>query len=1073
MSDPFVHLHVHSEYSALDGFGHPQQFVDRAKELGQTALAITDHGNVSAHKRWYDSCHEAGIKPLLGVEAYVVDDSTSKSQRGQWHITLLAKNITGYRNLLKIVTLSWEHGLYYKPRTDWSILQQFSEGLIATSSCPSGKIGKGITREGWSDGQVVAEMKKQAGLFKDYYAEVSPWDYDDGKKVATAVYRAAQSEGVPMVLTMDAHYPRPENAKIQDVMLCIQNRAKFNDPDRMKFSQQDFCLWSGNDMAEKWAKIHGARLPGLDDMILNTGKIANMVDFEFPNTSPLRFPSEEGSERLLRRWCEEGLRARKLDSDSVYRTRLEYEFGLVSSKKFEDYFLIVADLIVWAKKAGILVGPARGSSCGSLMCYLLRITEIDPLKHGLIFERFIDASRQDLPDIDIDFDAERRAEVKTYLANKYGQDRIASLPTFGTFRGKLCLQDIGRVFSIPNEAVEDCKRLVIQRSSADSRFGATIEDTFTNFEQAANWLEKYPELAMAQQLEGQIRQTGVHAAGIVISNEPIGNFAAMYLTPSKERVISMDYHDATSVGLLKIDLLGLKALTIIKRAAKMIKENYGTTIDINSIRLDDPTVYQSFCNQLLEGIFQFEGRSTRQVCRQVKPDNFEQLVAVNALSRPGPLHSGGLGDYVARRCGKQEATPLHPTLDEITKENYGITIYQEQVMQIVRKMGKFDWSGIATIRKMMSKKWGDEAFGAMEKRFVEGANSQGISSEDASRVWKAICTFGSMAFNKAHSVAYSVVAYQTMWLKVYYPHEFYAATLGLEDDELVRARLLREYKTSFGLPLCVDVNKSGASATSSGGGLRLGLNAVIGLGDKAVEKLIANRPYKTFDDFCRRSGLPRSKADVLLKIGAFRDFTTLSDQPDIFGDSDVYKNPKEDDLVKFCPSMSENKSCRVARDWLACQTKDRCFRIAELYDITTKTDVVIVGRSNPATDFNAKNKHEVAQSKGDVFSPKQGEEHLTKNDYNFLNFDTSDETETIISRIGYKLYPKFKNMIWDIRPTDVLGVRGAVLGEMRMVFVYNVVNLTRLQDKIAKKEKLTKEEADFINPPKRKKYARN
>ena len=1081
MSDPFVHLHVHSEYSCLDGYGHPQQFVDRAKELGQTALAITDHGNVSAHKRWYDSCHETGIKPLLGVEAYVVDDASSKSQRGQWHITLLAKNLIGYRNLLKIVTLSYENGFYYKPRTDWSILQQFSEGVIATSSCPSGKIGRGVTREGWSDKQVVAEMKKQAGLFKDYYAEVSPWDYDDGKKVATAVYKAAQLEGIPLVLTMDAHYPRSEDAKIQDVMLCIQNQAKFNDPNRMKFSQQDFCLWSGEDMARKWTAIHGARLPGLDEMITNTGKIADMVDFEFPTGSLVSFPYDGDKIALLRRLCEEGFNKKGYAGKQHYKDRMEYEFRLVVDKGFVDYFLIVHDLINWAKQRGILVGAARGSSCGSLLCYLLHITEIDPIPYGLFFERFIDITRSDLPDIDIDFEAERRDEVKQYMAEKYGQDRVASLATFGTFKGKLCLQDIGRVFGIPTQAVEETKRLIIQRSSADSRAGFTIEDTFTNFEQAAEWLKKYPELGLAKHLEGQIRQLGVHAAGMVISNEPIGNFAAVYTTKNKDRVLSMDYHDATSVGLMKIDVLGLTSLTAVKRTLASIKKNHGVEIDLLSLPLDDEAVYKNFCDCKLWGVFQFEGSSCRQVCKQVQPKTFEDLAAVNALSRPGPLHSGSTTSYIERRFGRDDTKSLHPLIDDCVSSSHHLTIYQEQVMFIVRRMGKFSWEETSSIRRAMSKKLGDEFVAKMKQKFIKGAMEQDVSKEAAELVWQNIATHGSWSFNKSHSVAYSMMAYQIMWLKTHHPSEFYAGFISAEADTEKQQRLLREHKSVAGAPLPVSINESEVGCSSSKQGLRLGLDAVVGLGEKAILKLVQNRPYKNYVDLCKRSGLPKSKCEVLLKIGALRDlnFSHTSEQADLFGNDAAvsgrvdYRNPKEEDLRACCPTMLENKACQEYRTWLAGKIKDRCFKVSELDDISQKTDIVMVGCSNPSVNFNAKNKMEEAKSKGKEFLAKAGEEHFTKEHYNFLNFDTSDETDTIISRVGYKIYPKLKSMLWAIRPDDVVAVRGCMLGEMRMVFAYGVVNLTQLRAKIDKGEKLTKEEAEFLNPPPRKKYARN
>lgn len=394
--DDFVSIHNHTEYSLLDGVGHPSDFVKRAKELGQSAIGITEHGNVSSHRRLVDACKKEGIKPLLGCEFYVCDDVTQKS-RTRWHITAIAKTLVGYRNLLKLVTLSWdEHHFYYKPLVDWSMLKRHHEGIIATSGCPSGKIGKGIQNGEWSSEMVAKELKRQAAIFGagNYFAELSHWNFEGGIKVAKAVYRVAMAEGIPMVMTIDAHYPTPDKARVQDIKLCIQNNTTFNNPERMRFTQDDYCLWSGADMVKKWMKIHGKSMAaGLDEMILNTKRIADSVNFEFPSAVPLAFKYDADKKELLRKLCSKGMKMRGVAGKKNYEDRLQYEFNLVCEKNFIDYFLVVQDLIVWAKNQDILVGAARGSSCGSLMCYVLRITEIDPMIHGLMFERFIDVTR--------------------------------------------------------------------------------------------------------------------------------------------------------------------------------------------------------------------------------------------------------------------------------------------------------------------------------------------------------------------------------------------------------------------------------------------------------------------------------------------------------------------------------------------------------------------------------------------------------------------------------------------------------------------------------------------------------
>ncbi len=1049
--DKFVNLHSHNMFSILDGYGKPEDFIKRVKELGQTALATTNHGSISDHFKFYEICKKEGIKPILGIEAYVVDNALEKTDRYRYHLTLLAKNAEGYRNLLKLVSLAYEEGFYYKPRIDWQMLKDHANGLIATSSCPSGKIGN-IIENGGSIEDVKTEMLKQKAIFQDYYVELQPWTYAGGQKMAPIVYNAARELGLPIVLTMDCHYPKEEDAFKQEVLLCIQTGDQWSNPKRMRFDQNDFYLKSGEQVEKEW-KERFPDLPFLEEMITNTAKIADMVDFEFPKATPISYPYEGDKPALLWQMIEEGMKERGLDQNKTYQARAKLEFDLIVSKNFVDYFLVIADLIQWAKKNNILVGPARGSSCGSLVCYVTKITEVDPIHYDLLFERFIDLNRTDLPDIDIDFEDDRRFEVKDYLREKYGFDHVASLATFGTFQGRMCIQDIGRVFSdkIPYEVIAEVKKLIVQRSGGDSRFGFSVEDTFVNFDNAAKYLKEYPELDLAKHFEGQVRSVGMHAAGTIVSNEPITNFAAFYRSAkdSGEKVISMDYHDASSIGLLKIDILGLSTLSILQNALKLIKQRHGKTINLYDLPLDEKEVFDYFKKGKFFGVFQFDGSSMMQVCRQILPDNFEELVAINALSRPGPLHSGGTTSYANRKWKKEEIRHKHPIIEKITKDTYGVTIYQEQVMLIVKNLGEFSWKDTSTIRQTMSKSRGVEAFSKFEEKFIEGAKKHGVGTQLATDIWKQIYTFGSWAFNKSHSVAYTTIGYWCMWLKLHYPMEFYVSILQREKDEVKLRRNLKEYSEEGYKILPIDINKSKENFAIDGKAIRQGLMTVKGLGEASAATIIAHQPYKDFIDFKERTKL-KKMSETLLELGAFAslNFTHLSKQQDLFGGHLVanqvfdYKKPDESFVRKHVPMYVKNESIKRYGKWVLENKRILITPIKKLGDMTGKNKIAIIGMTDPNIYYNPKNKVEESRSKGKPMVRKEGEEKFTNQDYDFLNFDLEDETDYISVRIPYKLYPKLKAMMWDVKATDVLLIEGMITGFARMVFANNVTNLT-------------------------------
>lgn len=1054
----FVNLHNHCEFSFLDGYGHPDWFVNRAKELGQTAIAITDHGNISAHKRWYDSCVKAGIKPILGIEAYIVDDITKKDSRVRFHITLWAKNLEGYRNLTRLVSLAYSDGFYFKPRIDWNSLKRHRVGIIATSGCPSGRIGQMITKMNRGVEEIKKEMLRQKAIFEDgnYFVELAPWSYEEGQKVARVVYQAATELGLPMILTNDAHYPLKEDAEKQDLLLAIQQLKKVSDKDRLKFDQQDFYLKTGQEMKESWESIY-KDLPFKEEMLSNTVKIAGSVEFEFPEAKPISFPYEGDKIKLIRKLINTGVKERKIELTEEYKERIERELDLIVKKDFVDYFLVISDLVKWSKDNGIMVGPARGSSCGSLICYLTHITEIDPIPHGLLFERFIDLNRTDLPDVDIDFEDERREEVKQYLKDKYGEDRVASLATFGTFQGRLCIQDIGRAFSdrIPSEVVEEVKKLIVQRSGGDSRYGFSVEDTFVNFDNAAEHLKNYPELGFAKYFEGQVRQMGIHAAGTVVSNEPIENFAAFYRSSNSEKVISMDYAAASSVGLLKIDILGLTTLTVLRKTIELIKERHGISIDLNSLPTDDEKIYDAFKEGKLFGVFQFDGQAMMQVCRQVQPENFTELVAINGLSRPGPLHSGGTTSYINRKFAKEEITYSHPIVESITKETYGVTIYQEQVMKIVKELGNFSWKDTSTIRQTMSKSRGTEAFDVYQDKFIKGAVENGMDAEAAEKVWKNIYTFGSWAFNKSHSVAYTMIGYWCMWLKVYYPIEYYVTMMQIERSDDKLRKVIKEYINEGHTLLGVDVNKSKVTYSIFEDAIVTGFSNVVGIGEHNAEPIVKNQPYQSFIDF-KKSNRNEKIANTLLELGAFKDleFESTDSQQSLFGDHLVvnksfdYKNPSSEVIRKFTPMALQEK---LIPKWAPIAKKEHgkiILPIRTIERFAEKTTITVIGTTDPNKFFNPKNKIEEMRSKGrteeeirkELMIP-MSQEDLHTNLYDFLNFDLEDETDYVTVRIPYKRYPEYKDFMWSLKPNDVIMVEGMVNGGIRMLFANKITKL--------------------------------
>ncbi len=905
----FVSLHTHSTFSFTDGYGTAKQYFDRAEKIGMPALAVTDHGNISMHYQWYKEGTARNIKPILGCEMYLTEskDARENKERDYTHVTLLAKNNIGYKNLLKLVTLSWLENFYFKPRITFEELKKHSKGLIVLSGCISGKIPKMI-RDNVHHKEIIKELNKWKSAFDDFYIEVSPISFEEGKPIIEGLHKLAEATNTPMVATTDCHFPEPEQSKIQEVLLCIQSNSNWNNPKRWKFDQDDFYLKSREEMEVSFDAIY----PKLDftEALDNTVKIADMVDFTFPKATPMKFPIEDSKKiNYFKKLCLEGLRFRGFQNNIEYLDRMNYEMDMIIQKDFVDYFLIVTDLIQWAKKKNILVGPARGSAAGSLVCYLTQITEVDPIPYKLIFERFIDLNRMDLPDIDIDFEDRKRHMIKQYLMDKYGENNVGNIATFSVFKSKSCIADIARVFQLPFDEMDKLKGMIIERSGGDSRASFTLEDTYKSelFTFPSEMLAKYPELHYTIELEGQIRHLSEHASGMIVSNEEVTNFCAYY-QKNGEKILSIDYADASAIGLIKFDILGLNTLSSLARMSEIVKKEYKVDIDYYKLPTDDKKTYQGFCDNKLSGIFQFDGQAVNQVCRQIKPKTFEEIGDVNALARPGPLNSGSTTMYIMRKDGKEKIKYPHALMETMTKDTYGIVVYQEQVMRTMRDVGLMSWKDTSDIRKNISRSLGIEKFNTFKSKFEIGAKQNGLTQEEIDTIWDSVCTFGSWAFNKSHSISYALISYWTMYMKMHYPMEFYSVMMSeAKTDDKVR-KMIKEARREGLKVLPVDVNRSKRSFSidKEYAGMRVGFLEVKGIGEKTAIALEENQPYKTFEQFLEKNHMKETRKipKLLKRVGAFKDMTI---KIEVMGKQFEYTldQSTQENLMKYCPFMVE------------------------------------------------------------------------------------------------------------------------------------------------------------------------
>lgn len=791
----FVSLHHHSTYSSLDGFQMPEAHVRRAAELNMSALAMTEHGNVSSHDKLEVACDQIGVKPIYGCELYTGRVGENATQR-KYHLTVIAKNDEGYQNLLRLVSRAWAEGFYYEPTVSWEMLLEHRRGLVILSGCQGSLLfcsavgGKLIAEEraSYRRAHKVAKAFKRA-FGRNYFIEVQAFpELDKTRAFNPMAERLSRDLGIGLVATMDCHYTVPEEKEIQKVLHNVRGAGKQTLEEQVRSwgYTEELCP-PPTDMS-LYRRLRGTGLgkEASQEAIINTELINQEIEhIRLPQLPMLKYPCDD-SAKLFRQWITEGWHYRGCSRMSAedrdgYKERLKYEVGIIESKNFSDYFLVVSDAVRAAKDHGIPVGPARGSAAASLVCWLLRITEVNPMEFpSLMFERFIDLNRQDLPDIDLDFASGGRPWVRDYLVAKYGQECVNNIGTFNMYKSKNSLDDVARVYKIPSWDLETVKSLLIERSSGDLRADATIEDTVGQFEEAKDVFDRHPELYTAMDLEGNVRGIGVHSGGLVISNGPVTEVCAVYRRKVKgvmTEVISIDKYDCERRNLIKMDFLGLSTMEMISDGLRQLDM---TVEDLYGLPLDDPQVIDGFRQADVVGIFQFDGRAMRQVNASLKPDSFKEICDVNALSRPGPLHNGAANEYIDIKRGVKQAERIHPVLDEITKDTYHQIVYQEQILKIVREIGDFDWTHAAYIRKIISKKLGEAEFNRQWDRFWEGAQRKhpDMSRQDAEQIWGHLITAGAYAFNLAHCVSYGMLAYWTMWLKVYHPTVFFASSLA-------------------------------------------------------------------------------------------------------------------------------------------------------------------------------------------------------------------------------------------------------------------------------------------------------
>lgn len=883
----FVHLHLHTQYSLLDGANKIPDVLEHAHKLGQPAIAMTDHGNLHGAIEFYTEAKKIGIKAIIGCELYVTPgsrhDRRSRAQGGggTHHLTCLASDLTGYHNLCRLVTLAYREGFYFKPRVDHEILERYHEGLIVTSGCLNGELAGATAIDNEKGIKEVLEF--YARVFKDrFYLEVQPHAIPEQQKLNEVCAHYGSTFGLPLVATTDCHYPSADDHYAQEVLMCVSTGKQITDPDRLRHEGVDLHLKSYDEMMAGFA---GWR-PG-EEAVKNSLRIADacnlkfdfntyyMPQFKTEDTTPLiELMAEKARTGLDRRieafrqapgWTDE--------KEKTYRDRLELEIKLIDKMGFAGYFLVVADFIVWAKEHGVPVGPGRGSVAGSLVAFAMRITEVDPIRHKLLFERFLNPERISLPDIDVDFCINGRDRVIKYVVEKYGKEKVAQIATFGTLKAKAAIKDVGRALGMSYAETDRVAQLI---PAPRQGFDYSIAEALTMEKRLADYAKAEGKelITLAMKLEGLTRHSSTHAAGVVIGDRPLIDMLPMMVDKDGNDVTQYSMTYVEKIGLVKFDFLGLKTLTVIYTALRIIKESQGIDVDLEALPLDDARTYTLLARGDTTGVFQLESGGITEMTMRLKPNSFDDIVAILALYRPGPLDAGMVEHYIERKHGREPVTYLHPLMKTSLSDTYGIILYQEQIMQLARELAGYSLGEADILRKAMGKK-NPEEMAKQRERFLRGTTENKIDKKLAGEIFDQMETFARYGFNRSHSAAYALVSFQTAYLKAHYPVEFMAALMSHEmDDSDKILKNLNECRKQKVEVLPPDVNTSLAGFSVRDGKIRYGLSAVSGVGEKAVEAIVAARESGLFtdlEDFAARVDLKavnRRVVENLIKCGA-------------------------------------------------------------------------------------------------------------------------------------------------------------------------------------------------------------